>query len=231
VRDAAVLLAAGVSPDGNRQILGVSVALSEAEAHWRAFLQSLVARGLSGVDLVGPVPSSKSWQDRTEGAFDHTKFQIDWPHLVATCPNGKQSRRASARQTWRGTPNLNFAFSKEDCLPCELRDRCSRAKNCGRTLTIYPQREYEILLKARERQDTEAFKEAYDQRAGIKGTHSQGVRRLGLRRSRYRGLEKTRLQHMATAAAINFIRVYDWLIGERPVHAAPSPFLKLAAAL
>ena len=52
VRDAAVLLAAGVSPEGNRQILGVSVALSEAEAHWRGFLQSLVARGLSGVQLV-----------------------------------------------------------------------------------------------------------------------------------------------------------------------------------
>ena len=52
VRDAAVLLAAGVSPEGNRQILGVSVALSEAEAHWRDYLQSLVARGLSGVQLV-----------------------------------------------------------------------------------------------------------------------------------------------------------------------------------
>ncbi len=52
VRDAAVLLAAGVSPEGQRQVLGVSVALSEAEAHWRQFLHSLVARGLSGVQLV-----------------------------------------------------------------------------------------------------------------------------------------------------------------------------------
>jgi transposase-like protein len=52
VRDAAVLLAAGVSPEGQRRILGVSVALSEAEAHWRDFLQSLVARKLGGVQLV-----------------------------------------------------------------------------------------------------------------------------------------------------------------------------------
>jgi len=52
IRDAAVLLAVGVAPDGNRQILGVSVALSEAESHWRSFLQSLVARGLCGVRLV-----------------------------------------------------------------------------------------------------------------------------------------------------------------------------------
>jgi transposase-like protein len=52
VRDAAVLLAAGVSPEGQLQILGVSVALSEAEAHWRTFLQSLVARKLRGVQLI-----------------------------------------------------------------------------------------------------------------------------------------------------------------------------------
>ena len=52
VRDAAVLVALGVDTDGKRQVLGVSVALSEQEAHWRAFLQSLVARGLSGVQLV-----------------------------------------------------------------------------------------------------------------------------------------------------------------------------------
>lgn len=52
VRDAAVLIAVGVDVTGKRQILGVSVSLSEQEVHWRSFLQSLVARGLSGVRLV-----------------------------------------------------------------------------------------------------------------------------------------------------------------------------------
>lgn len=52
VRDAAVLLALGVRDDGKRTLLGVSVAVSEQEAHWRQFLQSLVARGLSGVQLI-----------------------------------------------------------------------------------------------------------------------------------------------------------------------------------
>jgi transposase-like protein len=46
VLDCAVLIALGVRPDGKRSILGVSVALSEAEAHWRAFLSSLQQRGL-----------------------------------------------------------------------------------------------------------------------------------------------------------------------------------------
>jgi transposase-like protein len=47
--DCAVLIALGIGPDGKRVILGVSVALSEAEVHWRTFLQSLVQRGLCGV--------------------------------------------------------------------------------------------------------------------------------------------------------------------------------------
>jgi transposase-like protein len=52
VREAAVLLASGVQADGKRQILGVSVSLSEQEVHWRTFLQSLVARGLCGLHLI-----------------------------------------------------------------------------------------------------------------------------------------------------------------------------------
>ena len=50
--DCAVLSAIGVDPAGCRRVLGVSVALSEAEAHWRAFLESLVARGLHGVEFI-----------------------------------------------------------------------------------------------------------------------------------------------------------------------------------
>lgn len=52
VRDAAVLVATGITPEGVRQVLGVSVSLSEHETHWRAFLQSLKDRGLRGVQLV-----------------------------------------------------------------------------------------------------------------------------------------------------------------------------------
>ena len=52
VQDAAILVASGVKRDGRRSILGISVSLSEAEAHWRTFLESLVKRGLWGVQLV-----------------------------------------------------------------------------------------------------------------------------------------------------------------------------------
>ena len=52
VRDAAVLIASGVDATGQRAVLGVSVALSEQEVHWRTFLQSLVERGVRGVQLI-----------------------------------------------------------------------------------------------------------------------------------------------------------------------------------
>jgi putative transposase len=48
----AVLVAIGVTPEGGRSILGVSVSLSEAEVHWREFLAALQDRGLHGVRYV-----------------------------------------------------------------------------------------------------------------------------------------------------------------------------------
>jgi putative transposase len=50
--DQAVLTAIGIDELGHRHILGLSVERSEAEVHWRNFLQSLVERGLSGVKLI-----------------------------------------------------------------------------------------------------------------------------------------------------------------------------------
>lgn len=182
-----------------------------------------------GIDLVGPMPSSKSWQDRQDGAFDHTRFLIDWEQRVATCPAGKTSRSCSDRQTWRGTPNRQFAFSPDDCLPCAFRTNCSQANSVGRTLTIYPEVQYKALLAARARQATDEFKTLYAQRAGIEGTISQAVRRMDLRRSRYIGLARTHLQHLATAAAINVVRIVAWLSGQQPKSTRLSPFLTLMA--
>lgn len=52
VRSCAVLVATGVTEDGHRSVLGVSVSLSEAEPHWRVFLRSLKERGLHGVEYI-----------------------------------------------------------------------------------------------------------------------------------------------------------------------------------
>ena len=47
-----VVVATGVNSQGQREILGMDVGASEDGAFWMAFLRSLNARGLSGVELV-----------------------------------------------------------------------------------------------------------------------------------------------------------------------------------
>jgi len=67
----------------------------------------------------------------------------------------------------------------------------------------------------------------YATRAGIEGTISQGVRTMGLRCSRYIGQERTHLQHVATAAAINIVRLMRWLNGEPHAKTRQSPLVQL----
>lgn len=52
VRDLALFTAVGVNEDGRREILGISCGLSEAEVHWRHFLEDLLKRGLTGTKLI-----------------------------------------------------------------------------------------------------------------------------------------------------------------------------------
>lgn len=52
IRDVAVLSAIGINDKGQKELLGVSVAFSEAEVHWRDFFSSLVERGLHGIELI-----------------------------------------------------------------------------------------------------------------------------------------------------------------------------------
>ena len=88
-----------------------------------------------------------------------------------------------------------------------------------------------MLKQTREREQTVGFKEEYKRRAGVEGTIAQAVNAMGARQNRYRGLARTRLQHLATAAAINLRRVAAWLLGDRPGATRISPFAALAAPL
>jgi len=67
----------------------------------------------------------------------------------------------------------------------------------------------------------------YQKRAGIEGTLSQGIRRSNLRRARYWGLSKTHLQHLATAAGLNVLRVVDHLNAKPREKTRTSRFAKL----
>jgi transposase len=178
------------------------------------------------IDLIGPPYKDNTWQTKADEGFDVASFSIDWEGNILTCPRERQSIRCSETKTARGRSMIHIDCSVDDCSACPSRSSCTRAKDLPRTLTLQPKEEHEAIQFARRRQKTEEFASLYSQRAGIEGTVSQGVRAFGLRQARSRGLGRTHLQEVATAAAINVTRLADWLNG---VPAAATRRSRLAA--
>jgi transposase len=165
-----------------------------------------------GVELLGPVTTSPSWQAHAGQGFDHAGFTIDWQAKQATCPQGKSSRKWTLKQDGHASEVIRIQFGKQDCLACPCRSQCTTAITNPRQLVVRPQAQFEAIQAARQRQQTQEFKDRYAMRAGIEGTISQGVRAFDLRRSRFIGLAKTHLQHVITATAITCSRLLAWLM-------------------
>ena len=182
-----------------------------------------------GVDLFGPAPFDGKWQAKAAQGFDTSRFIIDWEKQQATCPLGKTSASWTPARDGRGKDVIKIKFSTTDCGPCPRRVDCTRTKLARRTLTIRPQEQYRALQAARARQTTAEYIAEYAKRAGSEGTISQGVRGFGLRRARYIGIAKTHLQHVITAAAMNFARVAEWLAGRPHAKTRISAFVAMMA--
>lgn len=183
------------------------------------------------VELVGPVSQNNQWQAKMGQGYDLASFTFDWHGKYAICPQGKQSVKWTERTDQHGHPRLSVRFGLQDCRACPARSQCTRSSDAPRTLSVRHQVEFERLEQARTLQQSEEFKKVYARRSGIEGTHSQAVRALGLRRTRYRGLAKTSLQHVLTAAAINLIRVDAFLEGKKTATTRTSRFAALLPAL
>jgi transposase len=128
----------------------------------------------------------------------------------------------------RGKDLIKVKFATGDCQACPFREKCTDSRTrTRRTLTLKPQELHEALRRGRQREHTAEYKAAYRRRAGIEGTLSQGVRRCGLRRTRYLGQAKTHLAHVLTAIGINLLRFDNWLQGKEPIQTKRSAFVRL----
>jgi len=180
-----------------------------------------------GIDLIGPTRADYKWQAQQQTGFDAGHFQIDWQGKQATCPEGRISSSWTPAIDNRKNEVIKIKFSTKDCQCCPSLALCTQSTRQRRTITVRPEQHYQALQRARERAKTEDFKMLYAHRAGIEGTISQGVRVMGLRRSRSIGQEKTHLQHLATAAAMNVVRIVRWLDGEPHAKTRRSPLVQL----
>jgi transposase-like protein len=126
----AVVVATGVNANGNREVLGMDVITTEDGAGWLAFLRSLVARGLSGVQLVisdaheglktaiGSVLAGASWQRcRTHAARN----------LLTKVPKSSQSMVATLVRTIFEQPDKEQVWAQHSRVVEQLQGRFSDA--------------------------------------------------------------------------------------------------------
>jgi len=208
---------------------GLLLAEQLADAGYISAHHLAASRAEHGIDLVGSALQDVSWQAAAGEDFDLQGFAIDWEARTATCPQGQASRYWSDSKDAYGHRINQIVFDKRDRRAYPCRARCTRSKEGPRTIALRPREDYEALVTARERERTDEFAVRYRKRRGIEGTISQGVRAFELREARYSGLAKTALQHVATAAAVNFQRLDDWWSATPRAQTCRSAFAKLAA--
>lgn len=192
--------------------------------------QIVDSRQKHDIHLFGPVRPDVSWQNKEQAGYASHDFQIDWEVETVTCPRGISSDKWFPTVDDRQNQVIQVRFPRQACRSCSTRTLCTRRAADPRVLTLQPQAHHEALQNGRQAQQTEAWRERYAKRAGVEGTVSQAVRGFGLRECRYIGLAKTHLQHVLTAAAINFARLDNWFTGKKRAQTRVSRFAALRPA-
>jgi transposase len=182
---------------------------------------------LYGIDLIGPTRDDHHWQAKDGAGFAACDFVIDWEHQQARCPAGKLSNSWTPAIDRYKNEVVKLKWATTDCQACPSCAQCTRSKPPRRTITIRPQAQHEALLAGRARESTDAYRTEYAKRAGVEGTIAQSVRSCEVRRSRYFGQERTHLQHLMTAAAMNVVRMLHWLAEVPKAKTRPSAFARL----
>lgn len=119
------------------------------------------------------------------------------------------------------------------CRSCPERQQCTRSVSptFGRQLTVPPREVHHTQQAARATEKTEDWQARYATRAGVEGTIRQAVAVTGMRRARYRGLPKTRLEHVFSAAALTPIRLHAYWNGHPLDRTRTSHLTRLELAL
>ena len=187
-------------------ILGVVFALARFS---QAFL--VLKAQAEGREIIGPAQSAP----RKNGRFSAEDFQVWVEERRAVCPAGKESTQCSRLEEER-TGKVSFRLEwSTHCHDCPLRSQCLGEGQRHRTLGVGAH--HSALQARRQEQKTPAFQERMRHRNAIEGTQSELVRGHGLRRARYRGLGKVKLQNYFIGAACNvkrWIRREAWKLGQ-----------------
>jgi transposase len=173
----------------------------------------LLAARARGITLLAPLLADNSPQARS-GGYTAAMFTIDWENKQVTCPQGAISSSWTPARDRHGADTILARFARAACRPCPARAQCTTATRNGRQLGFRPRPVHEAITAARAEQAGDAWQRRYRIRAGVEGTIAQATHVTGIRRARYLGLPRTRLEHNTAAAAINLIRLDAWWTGQ-----------------
>jgi len=167
------------------------------------------------IDLLSPM------RRPNDPEVDKSAFSIDDQAQTATCPKGQTVSVSNIQIDQQEHTAFTFVFERTICETCSLFTRCVRSKTTGRTVTTSFYENY--LRAARQRQQTDEFKQLYRLRPRIEGKQAELVSH-GLRNTRYVGKPKRRLQQLWLAAAINLKRIFKLAeIRNKYLVAIPTP--------
>jgi transposase len=162
-----------------------------------------------GIALIAPLLADTSAQARAGHGYARADFAVDYDARTVTCPQGKTAASWTPC-TQHGKDAIVATFSAGDCGPCPARGQCTTGTR--RQLSLLPRDLAEAQTAARTAEKTTSFQADYARRAGVEGTMSQAASH-GARRARYRGLAKTRLDHVYMATALNLLRLEAYWTG------------------
>jgi hypothetical protein len=168
-----------------------------------------------GRELIGPARPSANASGPELFAAD--AFDVDTANRKAICPAGYESRQCS-RLVNHHTGQVNYRFEWAGlCEACPLQKQCTTSRSRRRMLVVGEH--HDLLQQRRREMQTDEFKRLLRRRNAIEGTISEFTRGGG-RRTRYRGLAKTRLANYFQGAAVNahrWIRLTQWRMEKEPM--------------
>lgn len=133
---------------------------NDVDAGYVTAAHILAAREKHDIELLGPVglDTYHSGRDAQAPDLPRAAFHTDWDAKKVICPQGAAGVSWSEQRKASGTPLVRVHFAFADCGPCPLRPSCTKAANgkWGRSLTLLPREQQQILEQRRADQQTDA---------------------------------------------------------------------------
>jgi hypothetical protein len=197
--DTELVRAVGVTP-ANAPEASVTESIARDLTRQEVHLQELhIDRAYLSSELVRERPPElevycKAWRVTNGERFPKTEFALDWERSLMRCPAGAVMPFEAGGVV---------RFPKKTCARCPLRERCTKSRSGGRSVSVHP--DERLLAELRERQRTSAGRKKLRERVGVEHSlahigHWQGDR------ARYRGV-RNNLFDLRRSAVVHNLHV------------------------